>query len=316
MQAKVSFTQKVKEELTTLPFSDEHIRALLSAFIKINGSLSYSDGESRIVLRTENAKIAKYIYHLIDQIYGIVPKFAYSKTMNFKKRLSYSVIVADGEYLVGDLEIDFLDGKISKRIVPNDDTISGYVAGAFLATGSVNSPKNPNYHLEVSFNNENYAKWFSKLLLRYKGTDFSPKIIKRRNSYVVYLKKAQQVVDFLSMMGTTYATLEFENIRIDREFSSIGNRLQNLDSANYMKTTDAASKQIEDIKLLDEVIGIDNIQNKKQRELMKIRLEHDDYSLFELSTALSDVIGTPVSKSNVSHLLRAIHEKAERYRGK
>ena len=101
MQAKVSFTQKVKEELTTLPFSDEHIRALLSAFIKINGSLSYSDGESRIVLRTENAKIAKYIYHLIDRIYGIVPKFAYSKTMNFKKRLSYSVIVSDGEMTFG-----------------------------------------------------------------------------------------------------------------------------------------------------------------------------------------------------------------------
>lgn len=316
MQAKVSFTQKVKEELTTLPFSDEHVRALLSAFIKINGSLSYSEGESRIVLKTENAKIAKYIYHLIDRLYGIVPKFAYSKTMNFKKKLSYSVIVSDGEYLIGDLEIDFLDGKISKHIVPNDDTISGYVAGAFLASGSVNSPKNSNYHLEVSFNNENYAKWFSKLLLRYKGTDFSPKIIKRRNSYVVYLKKAQQVVDFLSMMGTTYATLEFENIRIDREFSSIGNRLQNLDSANYMKTTDAASKQIEDIKLLDEIIGIKNIQNVKQRELMKIRLEHDDYSLFELSTALGEVLGTPISKSNVSHLLRAIHEKAEGYRGK
>ena len=88
MQAKVSFTQKVKEELTTLTFSDEHMRALLSAFVRINGSLSFSEGTSRIILRTENAKIAKFIYHSIDRLYGIVPKFAYSKTMNFKKRLS------------------------------------------------------------------------------------------------------------------------------------------------------------------------------------------------------------------------------------
>lgn len=315
MQAKVSFTQKVKEELTTLTFSDEHMRALLSAFVRINGSLSYLDGESRIILRTENAKIAKFIYHSIDRLYGIVPKFAYSKTMNFKKRLSYSVIVQEGDYLIGDLEINFLDGKIAKTIVTNDDTISGYVAGAFLASGSVNSPKNSNYHLEVSLNNENYAKWFSKLLLRYKGTEFSPKVIKRRNSFVVYLKKSQQVVDFLSMMGATNATLEFENIRIDREFSSIGNRLQNLDSANYSKITDAAEKQIEDIKIIDQVLGIENVQNKKQKELMKIRLEHDDYSLLELANELSKILDTPVSKSNINHLFRAIHTMAERYKG-
>lgn len=315
MQAKVSFTQKVKEEITTLPFSDEHMRALLSAFVRINGSLSYYEGQSRIILKTENAKIAKYIYHAIDRLYGIVPKFAYSKTMNFKKKLSYSVIVNEGDYLIGDLEINFLDGKISKNIVGNDDKISGYVSGAFLASGSVNSPKNSNYHLEISLNNENYAKWFSKLLLKYKATEFTPKIIKRRNAYVVYLKKSQQVVDFLSMMGTTNATLEFENIRIDREFSSIGNRLQNLDSANYTKTTSAASKQINDIQIIDKVLGIKNVQNEKQRELMKIRLEHDDYSLLELANELSVVLGTPVSKSNINHLFRAIHQMAERYKG-
>ena len=315
MQAKVSFTQKVKEELTTLTFSDEHMRALLSAFVRINGTLSYSDGESKIYLKTENAKIAKFIYHSIDRLYGIVPKFAYSKTMKFKKRITYSVIVSEGDYLIGELEINFWDGKIAKNIVSNDDMISGYVAGAFLAAGSVNTPKNSNYHLEVALNDENYAKWFSKLLLKYKGTEFEPKVIKRRNSYIVYLKKAQQVVDFLSMMGTTHATLEFENIRIDREFSSIGNRLQNLDSANYSKTTQAAESQIKDIEIIDKVLGIDNVQNEKQKLLMKIRLEHDDYSLSELASELSKQINNPVSKSNINHLFRAIHLMAERYKG-
>ncbi len=315
MQAKVSFTQKVKEEITTLRFSDEHLRALLAAFIKITGSISYADKKTRIISRTENAKIAKFIYHSVDKVYGIVPKFAYSKTMNFKKRLSYSIIIEEGDYLIDDLEINFLEGKISKNLVFNDDMISGYVAGAFLASGSVNSPKNSNYHLEVSLNNENYAKWFSKLLLKYKGTEFSPKIIKRRNNYIVYLKKAQQVVDFLSMMGTTNATLEFENIRIDREFSSIGNRLQNLDSANYAKTADAAIRQIGDIKLIDEIFGIENIQNKKQKELMKLRLRHEDYSLIELANELSKITGNHVSKSNISHLFRTIHQMAELYKG-
>lgn len=315
MQAKVSFTQKVKEELVSLPFSDEHLRAILSSFIKINGSLSFGGGKSKIVVKTENAKIAKFIYHVIDKIYGIVPKFAYSKTMNFKRKLTYSVIVDEGDYIIDDLEINFLEGKISKHMVFNDDMIAGYITGAFLASGSVNTPKNSNYHLEVALNNENYAKWFSKLLLKYKNAEFSPKVIKRRNSYVVYLKRSQQVVDFLSMMGATNATLEFENIRIDREFSSIGNRLQNLDTANYSKTSSAAARQIEDIKILDKAIGINNIINKKEQLLMKIRLEHEDYSLNEIANELSKAMGHSVSKSNVNHMFRAIHNKAEEYKG-
>ncbi len=314
MQAKVSFTQKVKEELCSVPFSDEHLRAFLAAFIKVNGHLKFSGDKSTIVCKTENAKIAKFIYKSIDRIYGITPRFSYSKEMNFKKRVTYSVIIDEGDYIIGDLEISFLEGKISKNIVCNDDMISGYVSGAFLASGSVNSPKNSNYHLEVSLNDESFAKWFSKLLLKYKGTEFTPKIVKRRNNYVVYIKKAQQVADFLSVIGCVDKTLEFENIRIDREFSSIGNRLQNLDSANYEKTTLAAKNQIKDIEIIDKVLGIKNVQNKKQQLLMKLRLEHDDLTLVELSQEMTKELGEEISKSNINHLFRAIHVMAERYK--
>ena len=65
MQAKVSFTQKVKEELCTIEFSDIALRSLLSAFVKVNGVLSFRDGKKEIILRTENAKIAKMIYKAI-----------------------------------------------------------------------------------------------------------------------------------------------------------------------------------------------------------------------------------------------------------
>lgn len=314
MQAKVSFTQKVKEELCSIPFSDEHLRAFLAAFIKVNGHLTFSGGKSLIVCKTENAKIAKFIYQSIDKIYGITPRFSYSKEMNFKKRVTYSVIIEEGDYIIGDLEISFLEGKISKNIVCNDDMISGYVSGAFLASGSVNSPKNSNYHLEISLNDESYAKWFSKLLYKYKGTEFTPKVVKRRNNYVVYIKKAQQVADFLSMIGCVDKTLEFENIRIDREFSSIGNRLQNLDSANYEKTTLAAEKQIAEIKIIDKVLGIKNVQNKKQRLLMQLRLEHDDLTLYELAEEMTKILGEEISKSNINHLFRAIHNTAEKYK--
>ena len=315
MQAKVSFTQKVKEELCSIPFSDEHLRAFLAAFIKVNGHLTISNGVSLIVCKTENAKIANFIYHSINRIYGITPRFSYSKEMNFKKRVTYSVIIEEGEYIIGDLEISFLDGKIARNIVCNNDMISGYVSGAFLASGSVNSPKNSNYHLEISLNDESYAKWFSKLLLKYKDVEFSPKVIKRRNNFVVYLKKAQQVSDFLAMMGCVDKMLEFEDIRVEREFSSIGNRFQNLDAANYEKTSKAAQKQIEEIKIIDQVIGIEHLQNEKQKTLMKTRLENEDASLTELSKIMSEALEEEISRSNINHLFRAIHNMAEKYKG-
>lgn len=314
MQAKVSFTQKVKEELCAIPFSDEHLRAFLAAFIKVNGHLAIRNKESQIICKTENAKIAKFIYKSVERIYGLTPRFSYSKEMNFKKRVTYSVIIDEGDYIIGDLEISFLEGKISKNIVCNDDMISGYVSGAFLASGSVNSPKSSNYHLEISLADESFARWFSKLLIKYKGTEFTPKIVKRRNNYVVYLKKAQQVADFLSMMGCVNKTLEFENIRVEREFSSIGNRLQNLDSANYGKTTLAAKNQIKDIKIIDKVLKIENVQNKKHQALMKLRLEHDDYTMFELAQELGKILNQEISKSNINHMFRAIHLMAERYK--
>lgn len=310
MQAKVSFTQKVKEEVTSANFSDADLRAVLAAFIKINGSLSYVNGKEHIVLKTENAKIAKFIYRSINRIYGVPSRFTYSKSMSFKKKLFYNIVIEESDYVIQDLEISFLEGKISKNIIANDEMIAAYLAGAFLASGSVNSPKKSNYHLEVVLNDDSFAKWFSKLFVKYHKGQFSAKVIKRRNQYVVYIKRSQQIADFLVMIGATNTALEFENVRIDRDFANIGNRLINLDNANYKKATSAAKNQIKDIKYIDKVLGIERVQNKKMQALMKIRLKNEDLSLNELANLLSEEMGKEVSRSNVNHLLRAIHQMA------
>ena len=128
------------------------------------------------------------------------------------------------------------------------------------------------------------------------------------------MKKSAQISDFLILIGATNSALEFENVRISRDFSNIGNRLSNLDAANLAKTNKAAISQIEDIKIIDEIIGIDAIENNKQKELMKLRLEDEDASLQELAYRLSERIDSTVSRSNINHLFRAIHVKANQYR--
>ena len=305
---EISFTQRVKEELVNNTYdSSDRLRALLSAYIRINASISFKNKATVLKLKSENGKTAKFIYQTINSIYGNTAHMSYMDKGNTKK--TYYIIEIDeaSETILDDLEVSFMEGKISKNIVRNDDTISGYLAGAFLASGSVNSPVTSNYHLELSLTNENYAKWLSKLFGKYKNSNIEPKITKRRDNYIVYFKKSDQIADFLIMIGAVSACMEFENVRVDRDFANTANRLANSDMANMKKTIETGRRQQEELKLIDEKLGIKNIPNIKERELAYLRLENESLSLSELARLLSEKLGKTVTKSNINHLFISLH---------
>lgn len=221
--------------------------------------------------------------------------------------------IADAsETIMDDLEISFLEGKISKNIVKNDDTISGYLAGAFLAAGSVNSPITSNYHLEIALNSENYAKWLAKLFAKYKNSNIEPKITHRRDEYVIYFKKSDQISNFLIMIGAVSSCLEFEDVRANRDLMNNANRLTNMDTANMKRTIETGTRQVEEIKIIDQLLGIDNLGNLKARELCKLRLANEAASLQELADLMSEKFKKTITKSNINHLFRSIHEFYER----
>ena len=311
-----SFTQIVKEELCSNTYeSQDRLRALLAAYIRIDGSIILRDRKSYLQLSTENAKIAKFIYQTINEIYQVGTELSYKTRQNGSTLYVISVDESD-QSIIDDLEISFLEGKISKNIVRNDDTISGYLAGAFLASGSVNSPETSNYHLEISLNNENYAKWLSKLFGKYKNSDIEPKITSRRDKYVLYFKKSDQIANFLIMIGAVSSCMEFENIRVDRDFMNSANRLTNMDTANMKRTVETGKRQTEEIKAIDDMLGIENIGNKKMRILCSLRLENESASLNELADLLTEQMDKPVTKSNINHLFRSIHTLYERLNNK
>lgn len=317
MSKGISFSQKIKEELCANEYlSKDRLKALLSAYLRINGHLVLNNKKTLLVFETQNGKIAKFIYQTIGEFYRAPVFFTYEKKTRFSKNLIYKTTIEEmGEEILEDLDISFLEEKISKTIVNNDDTISGYLAGAFLASGSINSPRSSNYHLEISLNSENHAKWLAKLFLRYKNTNIEPKIIKRRENYIVYLKKSDKIADFLVMIGAVNSCMEFENIRVGRDYLNITNRLSNLDTANMLKTVKTAEKQIKWIELIDQKIGIDHLSESKIRLLCRLRLENDSASLDELAYLMSEALSKTVSKSNVAHLFRKIEEKYLRLGG-
>lgn len=316
MEAAQSFTSSVKEEITHKPFSEARLRALLSSYAKVNGVLSFQNKQTLINLSTENAKIAKFLFLTFQKLYSISPRFAYTRKMKFDKKVNYHVIIEEkAEAILADLAMGELGGRLVRYPMPNDDILGGYLAGAFLASGSVNSPASSNYHLEISSQDEAYAQYLAKVIERYKNTALTPKVIQRRKQYVVYLKKSDQIADFLILIGATDATLEFENVRVARDFRNNDNRWQICENANMNKTVAASDKQIDEIKIIDRVVGIDHLPNEKMKLLCTLRLANEGASMVELAARMSETLGLTVSKSNVNHLFRAIHEMALRYQG-
>lgn len=300
-----SFALKVKEEIASSHMPETSIRPFLSAFIKCNGT--YRLG-GVIDLSSESSRVAKLLYQSISSIYGVGVRFSYTRSMNFRKAVKYHCLVDEADFICSDLDVDFLSAKPNKYLIGTNENLSAYLAGCFVSVGSVNDPKSSNYHLELALSDPDFASFICKCISKIKTIEFTPKIIKRRQQYVVYLKRSVQISDFLSYIGATSSCLEFENVRVGREMINIDNRLENLDLANMEKTLFAASRQIKEIDYLKEKRILDNLPYKV-RVLADIRKNNPEASLEELASILSETISSQVSKSNINHILRKIHEE-------
>ena len=87
------------------------------------------------------------------------------------------------------------------------------------------------------------------------------------------------------------------------------NRKVNCETANLNKTIEAAVKQIKDIELIRDTVGLDSLSDSLMQVAL-LRLENPDMSL----QGLGELLDPPVGKSGVNHRLRKIGEKADELR--
>lgn len=305
----MSYASEVKKELTTLEVHFGNAKAELMALIRMNGSLGLSNHRFILNVQTENPATARRIYSLLKQFYDVESELLVRRKMKLKKNNLYIVRLNKGsDYVLKDLDI--LDGFQLKETVPldfldDDAKVRSYLRGAFLATGSVNNPETSSYHLEIYSLYEDHNQTICEMMNRY---GLNARTAKRRSGYITYLKEAEKIADFLSLIGATSSMLKFEDVRIMRDMRNSVNRIVNCENANFNKVADAANRQIESIKYLDKKIGLNNLPVKLQ-EIAIARMAHPEVSLKELGELIS---GGPISKSGVNHRLRKIMEQAEK----
>ncbi|WP_409302657.1 DNA-binding protein WhiA [Peribacillus sp. SCS-155] len=309
----MSFASETKKELTTLEEKECCGRAELCALIRMNGSLSFSNRKLVVDIQTENAAIARRIYTLIKSSYEVQVELLVRKKMKLKKNNVYIVRMSGGgQEVLNDLKI--LDGgfviqhTISQDLVAKKCCKRAYLRGAFLAGGSVNNPETSSYHLEIFSLYKEHNDALCKLMN--DGFNLKAKTLERKKGHITYLKEAEKIADFLSIIGAHSALLRFEDVRIVRDMRNSVNRLVNCETANLNKTIGASLRQVENIQYIEKTVGL-SILPEKLREIAELRVAFQDVTLKELGEMVS---GGNISKSGINHRLRKLDEIAERLR--
>ncbi|WP_019394935.1 DNA-binding protein WhiA [Priestia filamentosa] len=308
----MSFASVTKKELTNIEVKECCAKAQLSALIRMNGSMSFANRKVVVDIQTENAAIARRIYVLLKQSYGIAVELLVRKKMRLKKNNVYIVRMKEkARFILQDLHI-IEEGftfvrTISQELVKKKCCKRAYLRGAFLAGGSVNNPETSSYHLEIS---SLYKEHNDSLCELMNVFDLNSKTLERKKGFITYLKEAEKITEFLNIIGAHNALLRFEDVRIVRDMRNSVNRLVNCETANLNKTIGAALRQVENIRYIEETVGLD-VLPEKLKEIAQLRVAYQDVTLKELGEMVS---GSKISKSGINHRLRKIDEIANRLR--
>ena len=300
----MSFSTDIKNEVTRLESTREELISELSAIVRNSADINKS-----ITIYIENNSVARRIFKLFKSTYEITPVITVRRKL-FNKGLSYILTINNKkDIILDDLSI-IKDNKYldipKDYIVGDTELIRAYLRGLFLVTGSINDPKTSKYHLEFLVDTDTYATFISGLL---NGFELNSKIIKREKKYMVYIKEAEKISDFLRIIKSFNGVMYYEDIRIYRDHKNMTNRLNNCEQANMDKIFLTANMQIKDIEKIKAADLYDMI-DEKIKMVMDMRLKYPEASLSELADYIYKETGEEITKSGLNHRFRKIKEIA------
>ncbi len=306
----MSYTIKIKEEIASIKSTKSEMIAELSGFIRNNG---YINENGDLCLTTENNFTISRLEQFFKDLYEVDLKKEKKDNLNFSKKDLYLLTVSSKkEMILKDLGYYDESGKYLSSpptyIVGANEEIRAYLRGVFLCTGSINDPKTSRYHMELLISKPNESVFIQKLLNIF---DLNAKILNRDKGYMIYIKEAEKISDYIRILGANKGVMYFEDARIYREKKNQTNRLNNCEQANMDKVFATAATQLEQIKLIEET-GSYDLLDDKAKEVLDFRKKYPESSLKELSEIISFETGKSITKSGLNHRFRKIKELADR----
>lgn len=195
--------------------------------------------------------------------------------------------------------------RINRANIESEELIPYFLRGVFLICGNVSNPEK-DYHMEFVVPHMNLANDLRRLMSEVDILKNEPNIVRRKGSYVVYIKGSDLIADMLAYIGAPMASLNIIQQQIYKSVRNKVNRQINSETANSNKTAAASAKQLRAIDVIKKKCGLGYLSDEL-REIAELREEFPEYNLRELGEALS----TPISRSGVNHRLMKIIEIAD-----
>lgn len=298
----MSFSKEIKSEILLLNEKSRHDRlAALSAFVLFSGKLMKIDGENRFFLDTVSEPIFSKYFTLLKKTINISDIDGKMLSRETTEKLIESLRMGEVDDISNGRFIDYF----SRTLIDDTSSKKAFLRTAFLLSGSVTDPKK-SYMFSIISKERDVAYLLADILSFFS---LNAKVSVSKRTYTTYLKESAEVGEALALIGAAKAYLSFENVRIYKEISSNVNRSVNCETANIGKSVNAGLSQAEDIRLIDEKIGIDNLPDTL-KEIARARLNSPTLPLKELGESLEN----KASKSAVNHRMRRIKEIAQSLR--
>lgn len=308
----MSFTNEIKSEISYNELKECCSRAELSALLQLTSSLHMNREGLYIRSRSENPTVARRIMTLCKKLFPVKVELQVYQKNNLRKNNVYLLEIHEEVMpILRELGIQTEKGLAPYpfyEIVRKDCCARAYIAGCFLAYGSCNDPEKKHYHLELSMQDEFAAAFVIRQLKRFA---LEAKMMKRRNKYVVYLKKAESISDFLRCIGAQESFMNFENNRISRDYINSRIRVDNCDIANFQKSMNAAKIQLAAIKKIEESEFAIDLPTKLAA-VVRLRKAHPEDSLSDLCNEYEKLYHERISRSGIKHRLDKVMAIAEK----
>lgn len=310
----MSFSSEIKDEVAKIKVDDyKIILSELAGITPMCGILNFKNNKISMEYITENAPVARRIFTFLRRSFGFDVEVKNVRSTQLKKNVFIIYISQDESCRLLLDELKYIKGASVFMInyAPTDfiktsNEKKAYIRGAFMGSGSITDPKK-GYHLEFVSENESNAYFLRDTINEF---GLKSKVIMRKEKYIIYIKDSEQISDFLSLIGAYNSVLNYENVRVIKEMRNNVNRIVNCETANLNKTVKSSYDQVEDIKLIEREIGIENL-DEDLKAIAKIRLENRSMSLNDIANSLEPKL----SKSTVNYRFKKLRRIANKLRG-
>lgn len=288
-----SYAQDVKNELAhKLDDDSDCLRAEFVALLKIGAKKI----DGRLEFASSNAAVVRRVITLGKKFFpNIKPEVAAIRRRRLMKNLRYVVrFIAAGEVQ------NFFDELDMNELLRRTRFRVAYLRGAFLAGGTVNRPES-NYLLQIITRKISDMQFLHELLIQ---LEFNAGFYQRKKDFIVWLREADSIYDFLGMLGADNAVERFEVARNLKEVRAQVNRVVNMETAALNRSVNAAQRQLTDIKfLLRKKVKVPD----RLREAMKLRLENPTSTIGELAEKI------PLTREGLGYRFKVIHRLARKF---